>query len=148
MRTPPGAGGRWSHRRNGLFGCVSCAIIRPKKQRCKVHLVRGLCLGMGKYESFVVSTIEEKPSKRATHHGDHSMRQYVGITCPYCNKRFHEVVLERLGAKKSSLCKAHIQKCSSYRALLHTSNGERGLQEQVPFHAWSLLPLFYPYFTH
>ena len=102
---------------------------------------------MGKYDLFVVSTIEEKPSKRATGRGDHSMRQYVGITCPYCKRRFSEVVLERLGAKKSSLCKAHVQECPTYKTLVHMSDEGRTLHEQVPSHVWSLFYTFLPYFT-
>ena len=79
---------------------------------------------MGRYDTFIASITVNKPSKRANHGGDHTVRPYVSIICPYCNNEFQEVVLERLKAKKASICKAHLAQCPAYRILAQRTHDE------------------------
>lgn len=94
---------------------------------------QSLCqLDMGRYDTFIASITVNKPSKRANNGGHHTVRPYVSIICPYCNNEFQEVVLERLKAKKASICKAHLAQCPAYRILTQKAHDEMAdSREQV-----------------
>ena len=112
----------------GHDGCVGGVHKRVYRKRYFLGLdshKRRLCqLDMGRYDTFIASITVNKPSKRANHGGHHTVRPYVSIICPYCNNEFQEVVLERLKAKKSSICKAHLAQCPAYRILTQKAHDE------------------------
>jgi hypothetical protein len=66
------------------------------------------------YDDFLVSEVSSRPSKYANGSGQHTEREYVGITCPNCHVRFAEIPADRVKTNKASACKAHLAVCPKY----------------------------------
>ena len=66
------------------------------------------------YDDFLVSEVSSRPSKYANGSGQHTEREYVGITCPNCHVRFAEIPADRVKTNKASACKSHLAVCPEY----------------------------------
>ena len=69
-----------------------------------------------KYLDFVESTPFVRIAKQHAK-GEHDVRRYVTITCPYCAIEFVEITVDSLPTNKASECKKHLLRCESASAV-------------------------------